>query len=199
MRLPERDRYPLAGPLAARRRAPSRRRRGGWWPTRSRGSRVEIFKSSLRVRIVHSFVVGVGTNRRGAVVLWSRHAMQSRERDAFEKLPLHFAQILNPNAVRPAGPQTSSRRGQPSGWLQRRGPGRKPGGRPVFWKLCSDRRVRWAWCRCGACGRFGLAPMAERPIEAGNWLCRVASPPGDSGGLPGGSVRGGPWQGCFLR
>jgi hypothetical protein len=141
---------------------------------------------SLRARIVHSLEAGVGTNRRGPVVLWSRHAMQSRERDALEKLTLHVAQALNPNAVRPAGPQTSSRRGQPSGWLQTQRPCRKPGGRPVFWKLCSDRRVRLGWCRCGTCGRLWTGPNGRRA----NRSRELARPSGTvSRGLRGSSRR----------
>ncbi len=174
MRLAERDRYPLAGPLTARRRGaggggdqrdPACPGLGDFGTSRARNGRI--------------------CGASGASPFESRRGAVASPRDAISRKGC-------PNAVPPAGPQTSSRRGQPSGWLQMQRAGRawqEPGGRPVFWKLRSDRRARWAGAAVGLVAACGLAPMAEPPIDAADWIRRGVRVPSSPRGLRGSSRR----------
>ncbi len=108
--------------------------------------------------------------------------------------------LFSPNAVRPAGPQTLSRRGQPPGWLQVQ---KHQGLDPFSGSCARTAELAGLVPRWGPVDGLWIGPtlvhcaMADPPIEAANWIRPVAPSPGDSGGLPGGSVRGGPWQGYF--
>ena len=198
MRLPERDRYPLAGPLAARRRAPSRRRRGGGGPTRSRVSRVGDFWtfSGAHGGILWCVSVRFGVGEGGAVA-WLEHGlhghtMQSREGTALQ--PQCGSACRAPDLVQAWA----------AAWLA--AGAEAPGARPVFWKLCSDRRARWAGAAVGLCGRFVDWPYTSalcngRPANRSRQL----DPPSGavSRGLRGSSrrlcSRGPLGRGIFLR